>query len=79
MDVGEEQNRTLYTWQDHRYWSFRKSQMYLSFEIVARHDLTNIEVAVKIINIKKMKDKSMMSRVLLSLNRLDERLAYLKI
>lgn len=32
--------------------------------LVARHDLTNIEVAVKIINKKNMKNKNMISKVI---------------
>lgn len=31
--------------------------------VVAKHDLTNIEVAVKIINKKNMKNKNMISKV----------------
>lgn len=33
---------------------------------VARHDLTNVEVAIKIINKKKMENKSMISKVSVS-------------
>jgi serine/threonine protein kinase len=42
---------------------FAKVKSTIWIDIAARHDLTNIEVAVKIINKKKMKNTSMISKV----------------
>jgi hypothetical protein len=37
--------------------------MYLLLKIEARHDITGVRVAVKIINKRKMKNKNMISKV----------------
>jgi hypothetical protein len=50
--------------------------MYLSFHLEARHDLTGLKVAVKIINKRKMKNKNMISKVVFFIVRSKEKSKY---
>lgn len=56
-------HRSLYFRKEDRFWRIRKSQMYQPPHIEARHDLTGVKVAVKILNKRKMKNKNMISKV----------------
>jgi hypothetical protein len=46
--------------------------MYWVIDLEAKHDLTGIKVAIKILNKRKMKNKNMISKVLQSANKGEE-------